>query len=58
MQCPTGKYQYKTAQKAHKAQRGKANKDGEWMNVYMCEWCGDWHLATREGRLMKKKARY
>ena len=59
MQCPSCKYQYRHRYQAVLANKGIGLFTGEYQNVYHCQWCGSWHLASRRNQVKRKrKIRY
>ena len=55
MKCPSCKTQYRYRFQAVMANKGIGLFTGEYFNVYHCLWCGDWHLASRKGRVRNNK---
>jgi hypothetical protein len=35
------------AKREARAIQGRGHHQGELMDVYVCRWCGEWHLTTR-----------
>ena len=47
MICPLGKTQFKTRKEAVVINKVNGERTGEYFNVYRCQWCNDFHFASR-----------